>query len=188
MKTLSIISSIRQHSGRLALKREASRIRRERKVINMEEASKVGILYYLEDEATYPKVSAYVKKLQDAGKKVKALGYVEDKRLTVQLLPKLSFDFLYPSGLSWNYKSVSTHAKDFIEEDYDILIDLGMDDHFPLIYITGTSKARFKVGLKSDRRSPYLDLMIDLKEKDGLDDLIKQVDHYVSIINKRNES
>ena len=172
----------------MALKKEASRLHRNRKIFNLAEASRIGILYYLDDDTVYAKVSTYVKKLQDEGKNVKALAYVEDKKLTLQLMPKLSFDFLYPSGLSWNLKPVSIHAKDFMEEEYDILIDLCIKDVFPLIYITGTSNARFKVGLKSTQRSPWLDLMLELDKEKGLDDLIEQVDHYISIINKNNES
>lgn len=172
----------------MVLKREAARTSRERKVINLDKASTIGIIYFLPDEPTYRKISAYVKKLQDSGKSVKALGYVESKRLTGQFLPKLSYDFLYPSGLAWNYKPVSTAARDFMESDYDILIDLSIEDYLPLLHIIAISKAKFKAGMQSDRRSRYLDLMISLGKKDGLDELIKQIDHYLSIINKTNES
>jgi hypothetical protein len=184
---LSIITSIREKTGQINLKRDSSRLQRDKKIVNLGNAGRVGVLYFLPDEPTYRRISDYVKKLQDSGKIVKALGYVHSKRLTGQFLPKLSYDFLYPTGLSWNYKPVSTAAKDFMEEEYDILIDLSIEEHLPLLYLTGMSKARFKAGLKSKQRSRYLDLMIDLGEKDGLDELIIQIDHYLSIINKDNE-
>ena len=182
---MSIITNIREWAGRIILKRESARIIRNRRIFNLDEASRIGILYYLSDEPTYRKISAYVKHLQDTGKTVKALGFVKSKRLTGQFLPKLSYDFLYPSGLSWNYKPVSTAAKDFMESDYDILLDLSTEDFLPLLFITGMSKARFKAGMQSCSRSGFLDLMISLDEKDGLDELIKQIDHYLSIINKK---
>lgn len=174
--------------GLLALKKETSGAKRERRVMNIEEASRVGVLYYLHDEPTYRTVSEYVGQLQGAGKTVKALGYVESKRLTGQFLPKLSYDFLYPSGLSWNYKPVSTAAKDFIESKFDILIDLSTEDYLPLLFISGKSKAVFKAGMQSERRKPFLDLMIDLRGNNGLHELIKQMNHYLSIINRPNES
>jgi hypothetical protein len=185
---LSVLTNIREKTGLLSLRRESSRVRRERRVINLGEARMIGVVYLLPDEPAYRTISAYVKKLQDTGKIVKALGYVESKRLTGQFLPKLSYDFLYPSGLNWIFKPVSTAAKDFMETDFDILLDLSMDDQLPVMYITGMSKAKFKAGMKSDLRSRYLDLMIELEEKDGLDELIEQIDHYLSIINKKNES
>jgi len=185
---LSIVTKIRESTGRIILKREAARLIRERRIMNLGEAKRIGVLYYLTDEPTYRTISDYVKRLQDSGKMVKALGYVESKRMTGQFLPKLSYDFLYPTGLSWNFKPVSHASKEFMETDYDILIDLSTSDYLPLLFITGLSKARFKAGMQSDLRAAYLDIMINLGEQDGLDELIKQIDHYLSIINKKNES
>jgi len=185
---LSVITNIRETTGKIILKRESSRLRRDRKIINMTEASKIGVVYYLPDEPTYRQISAYVKKLQESGKVVKALGYVESKRLTGQFLPKLSYDFIYPTGLNWNYRPTSSVARDFMESEYDILLDLSTEDRLPTLFITGMSKARFKVGMESKLRSPYLDMMISLSEKDELDELIKQIDHYLHIINRKNES
>ena len=161
---------------------------RNRQIINMSEASSIGVLYFLPDEPTYRQISAYVKKLQERGKTVKALGYVESKQLTGQFLPKLSYDFLYPTGINWMLKPTTTAARDFMDAEFDILIDLSTEHHLPLLYLTAFSKAKFKTGLQSDERSNYLDLMINLDENGGLDELITQIDHYLSIINKDNES
>ena len=185
---MSVITNIRETTGRILLKRESSHLRRDRKVINMGDAAKIGVVYYLSDEPTYRQISAYVKKLQDSGKVVKALGYVESKRLTGQFLPKLSYDFIYPTNLNWNYRPISSAARDFIETEYDILLDLSTEDRLPILFITGLSKARLKVGMESKLRSTYLDLMISLNDKDGLDELIKQIHHYLNIINKKDES
>ena len=153
----------------------------------MDEAGNIGVLYFLPDEPVYRKISAYVKKLQDKGKRVKALGYVESKHLTGQFLPKLSYDFFFPSGLSWNYKPTSTAVREFIDSEFDILIDLSTKNSLPLLFITGLSRAKFKVGMQRDDSAAYLDMMISLQEKDGLEELITQIDHYISIINKKDE-
>lgn len=172
----------------ILLQREYARSSREKRIYNLTQATKVGILYYCKDEETYEKISKFVKKLQGAGKTVKALGYVESKSLTGQFLPKLSYDYLYPNGLNWNYKPVSVQAKDFIDSNYDILIDLSLEESVPLLYITALSKASFKAGLQSKNRSNYLDLMISLPEDGELEELMKQVHHYLTEINKENES
>jgi hypothetical protein len=148
----------------------------------------VGVIYYLDDAPTFEKVSAFVKDLQEEGKIVKAIGYVESKSLTGQFLPRLSYDFLYPSGLSWNLKPVASQAKDFIETQFDILIDLGMEYTLPVLYLGGLSHAGFKVGLDSPVRSNYLDLMIKLPEEGTLEELMLQIKHYLKEINKENEN
>lgn len=172
----------------MTLKNESSHLKRNKQVINIEDAKSIGVVYFLPEEAVYNTISKFVNKLQTAGKNVKALGYVESKQLTGQFLPKLSYDFLYPAGLGWNLKPTSTAARDFIATEFDILIDLSMIDLLPLNFITGLSKAKFKAGLQSRERSAHLDLMISLKEGDSLDELIKQTDHYLSIINRKDES
>lgn len=184
---LSFARNIREKAGRYILRREASRVLRNRKIINLDDATSIGILYYLPDENVYSKISDFVSQLQESGKKVKALGFVKSRRLTGQFLPKLSYDFLYPSGLNWHCKPVSDAAKDFMDTDFDILLDLSMKNMLPLLYIAGLSKAKFKAGSQSDDRKPHLDLMISLRQGDGLDELIAQVSYYLSIINRNNE-
>lgn len=154
----------------------------------MADAKRIGVLYYLPEESVYAKISSYVKKLQDDGKQVKALAYVDDKKLIGKFLPKLSFDFLYPAALKWNYKPVSSAASDFVETEFDILIDLSTKDILPLIYIAATSRAKFKAGMQRDGVAPYLDLMISLDEENRLDELITQIDHYLKLITNKNES
>ena len=184
---MSILNNIKEKAAGIILKREYAATGRMRKICNMDLAGKIGILYYLPDEATYETVSRYVKKLQDRGKTVKALGYVEQKQLAGRFAPKLSYDFLFPSGLNWFLKPQSASAKDFIDTPYDILIDLSLREIVPLRYVLALSKALFKVGLQSETKAEYLDLMIDLQNKGTLDELIAQLDHYLNELNKKNE-
>jgi len=183
-----MIRKIREKAGKYLLRKAGSRTVRNRKVINLEDASDIGIIYYLPDETVYAKVSEFVRQLQDSGKKVKALGYVESKRLTGRFLPKLSYDFLYPAGLNWFCKPVAEAARDFIDTEFDLLIDLSTEDMIPLLHITALSKAKFKAGMLSNERKPYLDLMISLQGKGGLDELITQIRHYTSILNRNYDS
>jgi hypothetical protein len=155
--------------------------------MNLDAAAKVGVAYNLTEESVYRTVSDYVKKLQDSGKNVKAIGYVESKRLTGQFLPKLSYDFIYPTNLNWNLKPVSEASRDFVDTEFDILIDLSTEDLLPLLFITGLSKAKFKAGIQSRAKTGILDLMIDIKGTAGLEALTEQLNHYLNIINKENE-
>lgn len=185
---MKIISKIREQAARTELRRDIRKLQRTPRVINLDKAHNIGVLYFLPDEKTYRTVSNLVKQLQDKGKTVKALAYVEDKRLTGQFLPKLSYDFLYPSGLNWNYKPVSSVARDFIDTEYDILIDLNTGKYLPLIFITALSKARFKAGIQSEYNKNHLDMMISLKKNNSLEDGIREMNHYLSLINSENEA
>ncbi len=185
---MGFIGQIRRYAGFYRLRLESAKLRRDKKTVGLFSARNIGLVYYLHDEESYRMVSAFVKKLQEQGKTVKALAYVENRRLTGLFLPKLSYDFFYPSGLGWNYKPKSTRVKDFIDTPFDLLLDLSLGDNLPLLYVTAMSKAKFKAGMQSDARSRLLDLMISLGEKKGLQDLIEQLEHYLKIINGKHEN
>ena len=55
----------------------------------------------------------------------------------------------------------------------------------PVKYLAGGSKAKFKVGKLEDNSSVY-DMMIDVKQ-DSLESLIKEIKHYLNLINKNEK-
>ena len=57
-------------------------------------------------------------------KDVKALGFVNLKELTHHHMPMLQFDFFFLKDLNWYYKPQNYIIKNFVEKDYDILINL----------------------------------------------------------------
>lgn len=75
-----------------------------------------------------------------------------------------------------------TRVKDFIEKEFDLLIDLSLHDNFTLKYISGLSKALCRVGKFSETNAEYYDLMIDLKPSMTTDDYIGHVQHYLTVI------
>ena len=59
----------------------------------------------------------------------------------------------------------------FIKEPFDLLINLSLEDYYPIRYIIALSPALFKVG-KFDANEIYLDFMIDIeKEKQTIKSL-----------------
>jgi hypothetical protein len=112
------------------------------------------------------------------------LGFIDEKELPADYQSKLEFDFFTRKDLSRFYKPGGNTVKNFIQEDYDILIDLTSEEVIPLRYILNYSRARFKVGFYSEENQPYYDLMINMK-KYNMIDFIDQVNHYLKIINTK---
>lgn len=179
-----MFTRIRILIGKYNLKKELPRIIRKRKMINLKDARKIGILYILDEVPDYDRVSEFVAKLQHDRKEVKALGFVKNKSLISRFLPKLSYDFFSKKDLNFFYKPFHNNIKDFIEKEFDILIDLSIKDSLPLKYISGLSVALCKVGRFSDEDLACFDLMIDVRKGTGISEYIEQVVHYLSIINE----
>lgn len=164
--------------------KEQSSLGRKLRLLNLDQARRIGILYSLNDVPDYDKVSEFVSELQHKQKDVKALGFVRNKNLITRFLPKLSFDFFSVKDISWFYRPIHTKLKDFIEKEFDLLIDLSVHENFPLKYIAGLSHSYCKVGRFSEENSNYYDIMIDIKPSATLEDFLDQVRHYLTIINK----
>ena len=114
---------------------------------------------------------------------LKALGFVKNKNLVQRFLPKLSYDFFSKRDLTWFYKPIHAQVRDFIDKEFDLLIDLSMQDNFPLKYIAGLSNAMLRVGKYSEENTQYYDLMIDTSSTMTSDEYLGQIRHYLTIIN-----
>ena len=178
-----MFGNLRIKIGQYYFKRDNSHAERRCQMTNLRDAKKIGILYTLDDVPDYDRVSEFVSLLQGDHKVVKALGFVKNKNLVERFLPKLSYDFFSKRDLTWFYKPIHNQVKDFIEKEFDLLIDLSLHDNFPLKYISGLSKALFRVGKFSEINAEYYDMMIDMKPTTTSEEYLGQVQHYLTIIN-----
>ena len=96
-------------------------------------------------------------------------------------------DFFCLKDLTWYNAPDNIYARNFMSDEFDILLDLNLNDLFPLRYISALSKANFKVGKRSDRNNSIFDLMIETDEKKGVKYFLKNIDTYLFIINKKHD-
>ena len=178
-----MFGKLRTKIGRYYFRKDQASSDRYRRMINLQDAKRIGILYTLNEVPDYDKISKFVSSLQHDHKEVKALGFVRNKNLVSRFLPKLSYDFFSKRDLTWFYKPIHNKVRDFIEKEFYILIDLSLQDSFPLKYISGLSNAFCRVGKFSDENAAYYDLMIDLKPAMSFEDYLGHIRHYLTIIN-----
>jgi hypothetical protein len=169
--------------GNYFLKEELLKTARERKLTNLKDAKKIGVLYTLDDVPVYETVSEFVALLQHDHKEVKALGFVKNKNLVSRFLPKLSYDFFSDKDTNWFFQPIQSKVRDFMEKEYDILIDLSMKDNLPLKFISALSMAHCRVGRFSEANRVCYDIMIDLNKPISLNEYILQIIHYLTVIN-----
>ncbi len=178
-----MFGKIRSKIGQYYFRKEQRRSEQRRQMTNLKDARHIGIIYTLNNVLDYDRISEFVSQLQRDHKEVKALGFVRNKSLVSRFLPKLSYDFFSKRDVNWFYKPIHNQVKDFIEKEFDLLIDLSMSDNFPLKYIAGLSNALCRVGRFSEENTDYYDLMIDASPAMTTDDFLGQVRHYLTVIN-----
>lgn len=184
---MSLIQNLKNIAGNYFLSGEVKALQRDRKFINIQDAKTVGIVFDATNKDDFELVKKYITYLRDLKKKVKAIGYYDQKNIPPMAYSKLEYDFFCQKDLNWHNAPTSVYVKNFIEDKYDILLDLNLKNVFPLRYISSLSKAKFKVGKKSAQNNPIFDLMIETDEGKNLKYFLKNVDTYLLIINKTQD-
>lgn len=182
---MSIFGNIRNAVRRYALQRAAAIPGRKKQLISLARSGSVGILFEVPDDEAYQNVYQYIQKLQEMKIKVRAMGFVKEKHLATHFLPVLSFDFLYSKDLNWYGKPTSKQAEDYWSTEFDICINIGSADCFPLKYIACRSLARLRVGPYTDADKVYYDLMIHPEEPHDQNTFLQQVHDYLMILNPK---
>jgi hypothetical protein len=153
-------------------------------VCKLSDAKSVGILYEATSEHEFKTVKDFVLKLKKSIPKVRSLGYVDKKELENFHIQPIEFGFFCKKDLDWYGNPKADSISDFIENDYDILIDLQLAETIPLKFISAISKSGFKAGRKPLREPEIYDLMLDVKPYVSLQYFIEQMTLYLNMINK----
>jgi len=167
--------NIKARIGRQMLAGKSGSADRKINLCTLSEAKNIGIIYNATEYISFEIVRDLVKQLSNNSVSISVLGYVDSKKLIDHYLYRKGFDFFCKNDLNWYYKPVSSQTEHFINEPFDILINLSLDYQFPIHYISSASKASFKTGRYS-MTDASLDFMIDIeKEKETMRSLRRDI-------------
>ncbi|HNX44015.1 MAG TPA: hypothetical protein PLJ84_08315 [Bacteroidales bacterium] len=185
---MGFLNNIRQKLACRRLNQEHQKLARIRKSTSLENARAIGILYYLPDEDTYKQVEEFIRLLTDMNLKVRVACYTDNKIPPHYFIPKLLQDIITPKDLSWIGVPEKLFVPDFLAEKFDILIDLSLTDHFPLLYLAALSKASLKIGRYDASRQEFFDMMIHTSPDTSLQEFTEQILHYLKMFNNTNKA
>ena len=175
-------NSLKLKLGRFFLERKLRRTKRNVQVCPIHQAKTVGITFVVNSPNDLENIRKYLKKLNDHGITTYSMGYIPVKKPHDFYLSQDNFNFFSDKELDWQLRPKSTDAIDFVNHKFDILIDMGTINYFPMYYLVSSSQAKFKVGL-FDEHQPVFDFMINIDKKAGYDYYFDQVLHYLAKIN-----
>jgi hypothetical protein len=160
--------------------------KREMASCNIEQAKTIGILFNATHSVAFDIVKDLVKDMGKYKANVLALGYVDSKQLIDHYLYRKGFDFFTRAQLNWFGKPNTDNVSDFIKKPFDILLDLSLDNPFPVKYVLACSAAKFKAGRYSTDQE-HLDFMIDIeKEMATMSDIRSEVSKDITKQKVRN--
>ena len=180
---MKLIQDIREKFARSSLLKQVHEMNRQQKQTNLESARTLALLYYLPDEATYQIAETLLSKLNKMNLKVRVVCYTDLKTIPHYFIPKITQDIITSKDVNLLYQPQKPFVKEFINTEFDILIDLSLSNYLPLLYCAALSKAGLKVGRFQEDHELYYDLMIHAAQDETLDTFASQVIHYLSRIN-----
>jgi hypothetical protein len=183
---VDILRQIRLFFWERRFSHEQAGVVRMKQMTGIDEATSIGILFDASQQADYDRVCEFIKNLQDRNKTVRAIGFVNAKAIPHYCIPKLSFDFFTLRDINWYYKPTKQFVSDFLNHGFNLCINLDLHDNLSLQYISGLSRAGLKVGVQGEKNTRYYDLLIQMDDRDDLEDFITQIVHYLSVMKPPN--
>lgn len=181
---MEIIREFRKKIQYYFLRVRMNRNERGKMVMGLDEARSIGIVFDASTAADYRLITNHVKLLKDLGKKVTCIGFVQQKKLPGYLHHHVNWTFCQKKDFAWNLRLKTTPMKEFVTDEFDILIDLSSSELFFTKYLAGISKAKYKVGKFNPDQIDIFDLLMQVPDNSNLQELMDQIIHYLKIIKK----
>lgn len=164
--------------GQIGLKRIIKKTpTRNIRVCSLENIKTAGILFAVNDQNSLEQIRKMLKKMQKREIKTYALGYIPVKKPDDFYLSQKGFNFFSDSDLNFFLMPKSETVQEFINTEFDVLIDIFSEQYLPNSFIINLSRAYFKVGCISENK-PF-DLMIDVDKQTEPEYYFDQVLYYL---------
>jgi hypothetical protein len=181
---MELFSNIRLKIGKAMLTKEMARVIRKVYYSNINLVKSIGIIWDSAKLEDFAILSSFHQKMHDRNIEVTILGYFPGKRLPDQYTAIRYLSFIRREEMNFFYVPVSSETNTFINNRFEILIDINFKKLFPLQYISSLSNAGFKVGLfdSATRDTPF-DLLMEIKNPVNVENYLDQIINYLEMIN-----
>jgi hypothetical protein len=182
---VEFLSGIKQTVGNFLLNKNLSRLERDKKLVSFSDARNIGIVYLVSNQGVFNKVKLLIRKLNSPYRQVMALGFVNRDSIPDYCVAANSGYYFDKKDLNWYGAPNNDYIKEFINKEFDIIIDLTLEDVYVLQYIVALSKSKLKVGRFSKSMEKYYDLMIKNNNNTLSDEYIDQILYYLDILKSK---
>ena len=181
----SVVLHMKENVGKFLFKSRLKLVKRRKQLVNLHEAKTICIAYNVTSQEAFRTVKTMVKDLTTKQRQVMALGFINRESIPNYCVAANSGYYFNQRDLNWYGGPKNDYIKELINKEFDILIDLTLEDVFVLQYVSGLSRSKLKVGRYSKTHENYFDLMINLKKTATLEDFIDHVLHYLIILKRK---
>jgi hypothetical protein len=136
---------------------ELKKNKASRSTVPYQQALNVGVVFTVEDKQKHESVKAFIKKLENDGKKVQVIEFLPEDRENYDF----KFDFFSERDLSFWGKITAENALRFSEAPFDFLFYVDINPNPFILYLLARGKARCRVGRSWENARSYFEFMIE---------------------------
>lgn len=176
---MKIVEDFKNYIGRWQLKQEVTKRKRQSTLISFNQVQHIGILYHADNKEHEQLIAKYAGELRAEGKKVFMMGYVDAKLLPHTKKFLLNSEYFWKEKLNGFNLPVKGKIGQFLQVEFDLLLNLYMEPLLPLQAIAAYSKAKYRVGSQIENGLQFYDAIIDTGNQKSLHYFIEQIDFYL---------
>jgi hypothetical protein len=184
---MELFKNIRLGIGQRLLHKKCTKARRKVLYSNIDQVKKIGLVWDASQLNDFASLSKFYQKMQERNVEVSIMGYFPGKILPDQYTAIRYLTCIRKEEVDFFYHPVSSESNSFINNRFDVLIDVNFKNILPLRCLTSLSNAAFKVGLFNEKDDSLFDLMMELKMPVDVDNYLAQSLHYLEMINSKED-
>jgi len=178
---MEVIQNIRTKIGYSHINKRLKTLDRRKNFSNFKSARSVGVLFNSTEQDLYKIAIKFLKYLSEQNISVMGLGYVSNNDMLNYFPHKEEISFFSIKNLNWYNKPISSDVEAFIQKPMDIVINLCLQESYPLQYIMALSQAKMKISPEFLSNN-YSDLRFKFKDNVSLEYYIEQIKQYMTQI------
>jgi hypothetical protein len=167
------MSAIKNSFVSLQVQRALSNKSIKRENVGYNKANHTAIIFKAGDSKKHNIIKKFVKKLENDGKKVEVLTYLEKGQENHEFL----YDFFQEEDVSFWGLFRSECVNNFIEKKFDFLFHIDLEANKHIEHVLAKSKAKCRIGPYMDKKNGFYEMMVK-SETNNFEEFINQIYHY----------
>ena len=173
-----MFQELKKKVHRYVLKKELRFHKPERSITNIIDAKEVGVLFDATETDDTAIVNQFADSIRTQFRKVNMLGFYNHPISAMNL----NFPHFNKKQLNWYLEPQGYIVDDFIQKQFDVLVNAYTGENLPLEYISAMSNAKYRIGVYNPEKMYLSEVMIDLKGNDNLKTALDEFKNYIFMI------
>jgi hypothetical protein len=180
---MELFKKIRLNIGETILSKKVVSIKKKTFYANFSQVKSIGVVWDASRPVEFASLTKFHQNMHELKIGVKIIGYYPGKNLPDKYTAIRYLTCIRKDEINTFYCPVSSETKKFINNPFDILIDINFEKLFPLKYVATLSNARFKIGLfDHETADTPFDMMMEIKNPVDIGIYLSQIIYYLEMI------